>query len=330
MIQDDLLTKAVARIPQRSEKQSDVQKLVGSFVDVGILPQIDNVNSQIIYGRRGTGKTHILRFLESDLRDRPDTAVVYIDARTLGSTTQFSDLTVPLSDRCTALFRDILVELYNSLLDFIVNAAPAGAEKALEELDVLGRSSAEPYRSVQPESFQERRTNSSSRDAHFRAELGSRKQGLSAGSGHRRSDESETCTSFSITQIDKVIFPSISSSIRAINDICSSKLYLIIDEWSSLPLDVQPFLAEFLKRSVLPIPNVAVKIASLEYRSDFSIALPNGVFGFEMGADISAFLDIDDYYVYDRNPEAITDAFAAMLYKHLANELPEDHLSRAC
>jgi len=55
---------------------------------------------------------------------------------------------------------------------------------------------------------------------------------------------------------------------------------------------------------------------------------PTGVIGFEMGADISAFLDIDDYYVYDRNPEGITDAFADMLVKHLNNELPAGYLEQ--
>jgi hypothetical protein len=35
MVQNPELAKAVAGIPQRSEKQSDIQKLVGSFVDVG-------------------------------------------------------------------------------------------------------------------------------------------------------------------------------------------------------------------------------------------------------------------------------------------------------
>ena len=97
MIQDNALTKAVAGIPQRSEKQSDIQKLVGAFVDVGILLQVDSVNSQIIYGRRGTGKTHVLRVLESELRARPRNAVIYIDARTLGSTSQFSDTSIPLT-----------------------------------------------------------------------------------------------------------------------------------------------------------------------------------------------------------------------------------------
>ena len=58
MVQDQELTRAVAAIPQRSERQLDLQKLVGSFVDVGILPQIANTNNQIIYGRRGTGDIH--------------------------------------------------------------------------------------------------------------------------------------------------------------------------------------------------------------------------------------------------------------------------------
>lgn len=106
-----------------------------------------------------------------------------------------------------------------------------------------------------------------------------------------------------------------------------SHLYILIDEWSSIPMDVQPYLAEFLRRSLLPLNNVAIKIAPLEYRSDFSINNQNAVIGFEMGADISAFLDIDDYYVYDRNPDAITDSFGDMLVKHLANELPAGYFS---
>src|ERR1700753_4301143 len=116
MVQDKALSQAVAAIPQRSERQQDLQKLVGSFVDVGILPQISNVNNQIIFGRRGTGKTHILRVLADEIsRNSSNDIALYIDARTLGSTSQFSDGTIPLSARCLALFRDILGEIYNAL-----------------------------------------------------------------------------------------------------------------------------------------------------------------------------------------------------------------------
>jgi hypothetical protein len=326
MIQDPSLAKAVAGIPQRSEKQSDIQKLVGAFVDVGILPQVDSVNSQIIYGRRGTGKTHVLRVLESELRGRPRNAVIYIDARTLGSTSQFSDSSISLSSRCTALFRDILGEVYNGLLAFIVDSAPDGAEKALDELDRLGRASTEPYSSVSPESIEEKRSEKDVGKSGIKANIGKGSVGLEGHAGVETSRESQTATNFKVDVTDKIVFPAISSAIKQINTLCNSLLFLLIDEWSSLPLDVQPYLAEFLRRSFLPLPHVAVKIASLEYRSDFSISTPTGVVGFEMGADISAFLDIDDYYVYDRNPEGITDAFADMLIKHLNNELPEDYL----
>jgi hypothetical protein len=69
-----------------------------------------------------------------------------------------------------------------------------------------------------------------------------------------------------------------------------------------------------------------LKIASLEYRSVFRVQGPSGTIGFELGADISAGLDIDDYYVVDRNPDRITDAFGDMLVNHLRNELPPGYL----
>jgi hypothetical protein len=38
-------------------------------------------------------------------------------------------------------------------------------------------------------------------------------------------------------------------------------------------------------------------------------------------------LDIDDYYVFDRNPEVITEAFTEMLFRHIRSELPERYLA---
>ena len=70
MLQDPILMKAVSVLFQRSERQQDLQKLIVSFVYVGILTQLDNRNNQITYGRRGTGKTHILKVLASRLEAR--------------------------------------------------------------------------------------------------------------------------------------------------------------------------------------------------------------------------------------------------------------------
>lgn len=325
MVQDSNLAKAVASIPQRSEKQTDVQKLVGAFVDVGILPQVDNINSQIIYGRRGTGKTHVMRVLASTLSARDKTAVIYVDARILGSTNQFSDTSVPLPARCTALFRDLLNEIYNGLLEYVVNVAPKGSDSALTELDMLADAGIESE--IVPASVSDKRTNKEVAKSDVGLALNAKGPEFKIQSARESTSEAETTTSYVAQQSPKIVFPAISTPLRKILEKCDSHLYLLIDEWSSIPLDVQPYLAEFLRRSLLPLSNVAIKIASLEYRSDFSITNQNAVIGFEMGADISAFLDIDDYYVFDRNPDAITDSFGDMLVKHLGNELPVGYLA---
>ena len=61
----------------------------------------------------------------------------------------------------------------------------------------------------------------------------------------------------------------------------------------------------------MPHPALTVKIASIEYRSNFNReAELNNVIGFEMGPDISSVLELDDYYVYDRNPDAVAALLA--------------------
>ena len=77
----------------------------------------------------------------------------------------------------------------------------------------------------------------------------------------------------------------------------------------------------------MPSTRVTVKIASLGYRSRLNAPLAlNSVVGFEVGGDISAVLDLDDYYVYDRNPDLVVAAFEELLHKHIENELPDDYL----
>lgn len=331
MIQDQELTKAVAAIPQRSERQQDLQKLIGAFVDVGILPQVQNGNNQIIYGRRGTGKTHILRVLSSNLKSRKG-AACYIDARTLGSTAQFTDNTISLTTRCTALFRDILGEVHSSLLDFIVSSGSPGANRTLEDLDEFARVITEPHSTRAPQSAVNRVVEKKSDGAVTETSLSVGVESsakLSLSTSRSSAVEAERSVSYAITSEDKIVFPAVGGPLRAILERMDSQLYILVDEWSSLPTEVQPYLAEFFKRTFLPLPRVTVKIAALEHRSTFRIQRGENVVGLEMGADISAGIDIDDYYVFDRNPNRITDAFGDMLIKHLRNELPPSYLEEA-
>lgn len=328
MIQDAELTRAVAAITQRSERQQDLQKLVGAFVDVGILPQIRNSNNQIIYGRRGTGKTHVLRVLSSELKTS-GRVVAYIDARTLGSTSQFSDTSIPLSSRCTALFRDFLAEIHDCLLDHIVTLPPDKADGALEELSNFGKIVTEPFTTVTLDRAESRQLRADTDKRSFDSSVSvatppSLKVGAS--SHTERKLENESSAGYAVRNEDKIVFPAVSSRLKSILTLCGTQVFVLVDEWSSLPTDVQPYLAEFFKRAFLPLPEVTVKIASLEHRSAFRVSTGDGFLGFELGADISAGIDIDDYYVFDRNPDRITEAFGDMLIRHIRNELPPGYL----
>ncbi len=136
----------------------------------------------------------------------------------------------------------------------------------------------------------------------------------------------EVTTSYKVESEDKVIFPDLYGALSRTIEFADTHLYVLIDEWASLPLDIQPYLAEYLKRGLLPIQAVTLKIASLEYRSQFSLISDRSLVGFELGADISIALDLDDYFVFDRNPDEIIKAYANILFNHMKIELPDNYL----
>ena len=103
MIKDLKLVQAISGISKRAERQRDIDKIINSYVEVGILPQLLNNNNQILFGRRGTGKTHILKYLENAHRQDNKKTVCFIDCRILGSSPQFSDTSLSLSHRCSSL-----------------------------------------------------------------------------------------------------------------------------------------------------------------------------------------------------------------------------------
>jgi hypothetical protein len=160
MLQDHEIVKAVSRIRQRAERQEEADKLVAVYVDSGILPQLANENHQILYGRRGTGKTHLLRVLANKM-EHDAIPVVYIDCRTLGSSSEFSDSSYPVSRRCLALFRDILAPVYNRLLEQIIERQPPGGSKALDAADALQKAIVNPverYETKEVEFTEDRET----------------------------------------------------------------------------------------------------------------------------------------------------------------------------
>jgi Cdc6-like AAA superfamily ATPase len=80
---------------------------------------LESENHQIMYGRRGTGKTHVLNYVADQVQNDGNFAI-YVDLRTVGSSTGiFADPQYSLSDRATRLHisdyplpLSVLIELY--------------------------------------------------------------------------------------------------------------------------------------------------------------------------------------------------------------------------
>jgi len=325
MLQDTKLQTATSRILQRSERQVNLEKLVASFVDIGIIPQLDNANNQIFYGRRGTGKTHVLKVLLARLSNSGNPVTVYIDCRTLGSTSQFSDPLVPMPTRCLGLFRDILAPIHDALLERIIESPPENPDKAFDAIHRLAQTITQPSRTyVETEAKHKSKTDIKggvSVSASFSAKP---KADISANNSESLSTETETA--YRIESRDKVVFPALHEALSEALGLANTNLYILLDEWSSLPSDIQPFLAEFLKRGILPVQRATLKIAALEQRSNFTQFENNISTGFEVGADIATAPDLDDYYVFDRSPQRLSSIYADMLLRHLELELPDGYL----
>jgi hypothetical protein len=96
------------------------------------------------------------------------------------------------------------------------------------------------------------------------------------------------------------------------------QIWLLLDEWSAIPQDLQPYLADLLKRAVLPINSITVKIAAIEHRSVFQCTIASGNYtGMESGADIQANINLDDFMVFDNDKERAKDFFKELLYRHI-------------
>lgn len=101
--------------------------------------------------------------------------------------------------------------------------------------------------------------------------------------------------------------------------LASRRVWFLLDEWSSVPRDLQPYLAEFLVRCVLPLQKFTVKVAAIEQHTNFMTEVNGQNIGIELGADMGAHVNLDDFLVYEGNEDRSREFFRGLFYKHLAS-----------
>lgn len=313
------LNEAFMRFTRRAEVV-DRERLVETFVDAGpLMTLLSSLDHQVLFGRRGTGKTHALSYL-TEQRVADGDAAVYVDLRRIGSTGGiYADPNVPLTERGTRLLIDTLAEIHDGLMDHMLSAdlnlqtiGPILDElgDAITEIAVVGSIERETE-NAREEELEEQR--------NLGATLGPT-PGLQAGSGRTRREgrvQRNRETESGVAR-HRVHFGRVGAVLgRLGRELDPHRLWVVLDEWSSVPLDLQPLLGDLLRRALLPTQGITLKLGAIEQRTRFRIPLDAGDYlGLEVGADITADVNLDDFMVFDNDPGRAKHFFGDLLHKH--------------
>jgi len=315
------INEIIMRLSKRAE-QNDKVKLAATFVDAGpLFALLSNSDHQILYGRRGTGKTHAFSYLEEKKRDEGHMSI-YIDLRNVGSSTGiYSDSRYSVPQRATRLLVDVFEAIHENLYTYFVASEEYDFSQMSPLLDLLADAITEVQVTGDFEQERASKTSDSSGLAQaVEASVSKESVGLliKDSSDKKQENQSEYRVKETGVVEQRVQFGPLGKVLNDISKIIAGKkVWILIDEWSSVPANIQPYLADLLRRSVFPVNNFVVKIAAIERRSKFRVSVDNVEYiGFELGADVSS-LDLDDFMVFDDNSERSVIFFKELLFKHV-------------
>lgn len=262
---------ALTNIKKRAERQLIDEKLEEVFVPTDLFTRLKTHDNQLILGRRGTGKTHMIKVFKHN-QELAGNTTIYIDCTGIGSGLANHKGLSPFQVACK-YFNVILNQIAADMADLILkmeNPPPdlqAELERRLDDMT--------PF--FEPE----------------------------------KQDEMPT---FNYRQLAD-------SFSNLLTGLGIDRLFIVIDEWANVPIEAQPFLAEYFKRTFFPIPAVSIKILAVNYQCKFYLEKNNDKIGFQLTADITDIIDIDGYFVFDEDSALVISYFSKLLYNHIGAEL---------
>jgi hypothetical protein len=338
----DDLRGAVDAIGERIEISGRYSEL---FADANILKAVAPVKNQIIRGRRGTGKTHLLGRLNMYYREtysKSRVLPVFVDGRKIAADLPMEEPNPVL----TALiwYRRLLDTVVAAINDFardkIVLTSfekiwPAAEKKkrlrnvrsSLEELQAIvdfgdvqigpGRArSAIERRGAQKErdelSVDAKLVANIKKLTETRASFGADFKKASVSSTRQRLKiVYEGLTVLNYTKITGILQ-------RLIGLVNAEAFVLLFDEWSALDPNLQPIFAQMIRTTLIGGKQFAIKIGCIPFLTRLSETEENGQpIGFPIGEEIFVGADLDRLCDPFINSEEVTAFLLAVLQKHL-------------
>jgi hypothetical protein len=264
------MERAIGIIERRAERETDYRRLYDIYVDRGVLSELSVNANQIVYGRRGVGKTHLFHYYRDYLITSGKSVLFQIhDCQRLGSGLGLTSRNV--RQTAVSIFRELLNDIATTSFESIERiennetALKRAGEAILTFQDIVGKGGSDGT----PFDFR----NLGDTLDRFRSAYG----------------------------VERFI--------------------IALDEWVAVPPDVQPFLAELLKRTFFTKREFTIKIAAVTYQSKLSAEHDGKVIGLEAGADVFSDVPLDIFFVWEEDKPGVQLFFSQVIYNHLADAL---------
>ncbi|MCP1311301.1 ORC-CDC6 family AAA ATPase [Paenibacillus tyrfis] len=297
-----------------------------SFLDLyagrETIKNISNIQNQVIYGRRGTGKTHLLKafqeLLVTDFQSEKKLPI-YIDLRKLLPLIPSGNndpvlLGILIFKYIIQEVCDVLVENVKFIFDFnhfefrTDNTESEKLQWLAEKLKKLNYS----FDGKEFKKLDEFKLN----QEEISKLVGSLKLNKSPefnASGEKQIKDT--------TETKKGLYLSFADISNILSDIPEGldlrRIIVLLDEWSEIPIESQPFLAELVKRAFIT-SKFSFKIAAIPFRTKLGYSTESKFFGLEEGGDIFGF-NLDNRLVYEVNKQQTRDFFNELLFKHITS-----------
>jgi hypothetical protein len=355
----EALSKALTINAGMSLRAEDLQDYDNFFVDPINTDTLTGNANQIVYGRRGSGKTLLLGTLNNRVQatfPRVKVASFYYTAVEFRSSAEYGGLVPTVREKTHAFFHSFIEKLCSDIvnladtvlfrkLSWLQSLTLAGDEQAAErdrlvaavvhlmDAAAYGVESPSPVsietKRQRAESSQKTRSKSAAVGMGGNIGTGNSLSGNFSVGAQRGAKSAEDISSRVEETLSRRFDPSrIRQLIGDIVDLLDLEYIVIfIDEWMSLA-ECQVEFAERLRQCLFGDHRIAVKIAADQFQGEFSNSGEGHNFrGLEIGGDIFIAVDLDRPF---RDLQKGQSLFAEALYRRLLYFEPglEEHFGR--
>lgn len=338
-IDRQIIFDAIVSLKHRSEKE--LSSYFKSYVPVLPISSMLNTNTQVLYGRNGTGKTHIFSCVteyccNNYLQEK--VVPIYIDMRKIGLTRISKEFTH--EEIVLIFYKKIITQIFQQLNIFFENQSKHSLvklfdKKFLTKSSLIKKSiknirkslsfnnideSISTYVKKIREQYEQNENIKISPHVRIPSTIGKINiDGESKGSSLRGEDIELVIKGMHSIDIENIV-----AEIENILEVLESKsMMVMIDEWSQIALPLQPLLAEMFRKSLCTSNKISLKFAGLKYVTKFSTNVDNipQRIGLQAGIDITELADLNRIFTYDIDHGAVKVYLTLIMLHHLIEEI---------